>query len=94
MSTKNLISIKELCASHNIEQEYIISLEEFGFITIEKSEFIAFETLPKVEKIFRFHQEMNINFEGIDVILNLLERVENMSLEMNQLRNRLGLYED
>ena len=37
MNTTKLISINEFCASHNIEHSYIISLEEFGFINIEKA---------------------------------------------------------
>ena len=93
MAERTLISIKEFCACHNVEHSYIIELQNFGLVEIENNEFIPDTSLPKVEKIIRFHREMNINFEGIEVILNLLERVERQNDEVRQLKNRLRIYE-
>ena len=93
MVAKTFISVKEFCASHGVEHSYIIELQNFGLVEIEENEFIRDTSLPKVEKIIRFHREMNINFEGIEVILNLLERMEQKNDEVRQLKNRLRIYE-
>ena len=93
MDTKTLISIKEFCDCHNVEDTYIFELQEFGFFTIEKKAYLLERELPKVEKIIRFNRDLKINLEGIDVILNLLERVEKQEEDLLQLRNRLTIYE-
>jgi len=50
--------------------------------------------LPKLEQIVRLHQELNINSEGIDAIINLLKRIENMQNEIIELRNKLNFHEE
>jgi hypothetical protein len=50
--------------------------------------------LPKLEQIVRLHQELNINSEGIDAIINLLTRIENMQNEIIELRNKLNFHEE
>ena len=76
-----------------MEHTYIYELQEFGFFTIEKDDFLLEDELPKVEKIIRFNRDLKINLEGIDVILNLLERVKKQEEDLLQLRNRLTIYE-
>jgi len=94
MSTKTLIAITDFCSSHNIEHTYITTLEEYGFVTLENGSFIPHQELPRVEKVIRLNREMNINFEGIDVILNLLEKLDHLSAERQQLVRRLRLHEE
>ncbi len=89
-----LIKITDFCNSHGIETTYIETLEGYGLVQLREQEFIDYQELPKVEKIIRLNRDMNINFEGIDVILNLLDRMESLNREQKQLRRRLKLYED
>ena len=60
---------------------------------IEEKKFIAESQLPKFEKVVRLHYDLQINFEGIDVIANLLERINRIQEENTILKNRLRLYE-
>ncbi|MES2629381.1 MAG: chaperone modulator CbpM [Bacteroidota bacterium] len=46
-----------------------------------------------VERMVNLHHELGVNSEGIDVIFNLLDRVERLQDELRTMRNRLGLYE-
>jgi hypothetical protein len=46
-----------------------------------------------VEKVIRLHNDLNINKEGIEIILDLLEKEKQLLLEIKYLKNRLGLYE-
>lgn len=97
MATTRYISITQLCEGYQIERNYVQSLQDFGLIEfkVEKDEpHIDSLELPKLEKIISFHQELNINFEGIEVILNLLEKVERLNNDVVTLRRRLYLLED
>lgn len=96
MTKKHLIPVIEFCNNHEIEFSFIDSLHEFGLIeTIIEQDtiFLNSEELPKLEQILLFNKELEINLEGIEVIIHLLERVQKIQNEMNTLKNRLGIYE-
>jgi hypothetical protein len=97
MKTENLIPAIEFCTSHDIEFSFIYSLQEtdlIELIIIEETIFLNPAELPKLEQILRLHRELEINLEGIDVIINLLDRVEQIQYEMNVLKNKLRKYDD
>ena len=96
METADMIVLDEFCASHHVEISFIRSLEEHGMIetiTVNETLCVPGNHLSKLEQIVRLH-ELNINSEGIDAIINLLERIENMQTEINELRNKLSFYEE
>jgi len=96
MQTGYLIAVDQLCASHNIEISFISSLQQNGLITITtlgQNSFIDADQLPQVEKFIRFYYELDINFEGIETISHMLDRIRSMQDEIIALRNRLRLYE-
>ena len=39
------------------------------------------------------HQELDVNIEGIDVVFNLLQKIDTLQKELTALKNRLNLYE-
>ncbi|WP_431196501.1 chaperone modulator CbpM [Nonlabens ulvanivorans] len=45
--------------------------------------------MKKLEKIIVFHKDLNINLEGVDTIIDLLERMESMQQQIIQLENKL-----
>ena len=92
-----MISIIDFCRSHNVEITFISDLQEAGLIevtTIERSPYIPFDELYKLEKLIRFRYELDINVQGIETITHLLNRLENMQRELSLLKNRLRLYEN
>ncbi|MBQ4819665.1 chaperone modulator CbpM [Aquimarina sp. MMG016] len=97
MNNEHLIPAIEFCTRHEIEFSFINSLHQFGLIEIikiQQTEFINTEELPKLEQILLFNKELEINLEGVEVVIRLLERVREIEEEMNLLRNRLRLYEN
>ena len=97
METTEMIILDEFCANHHVEVSFVRSLEEHGLIeTIIVNETLCIQEneLPKLERIIRLHQELNINSEGIDAIINLLKRIENMQNEIIELRNKLNFHEE
>ena len=91
-----LIPAKVFCASHAIEQSFIQTLYESGLIDItyiEEDPFVPVAQLEQLERIVRMYFEMDINVEGIETIIHLLQRMHSMQQEMTILKNRLHLYE-
>jgi hypothetical protein len=96
METQELIIVDIFCQEYQIEINLINDLESFGLIeTIVHNEnkYLDKNQLVYVEKIIRLHNDLNINKEGIEIILDLLEKEKQLLLEIKYLKNRLGLYE-
>ena len=96
MQTKNLIAVNEFCINHNIEISFISSLHENGLIEIafiKEAAYLVPDQLPEVEKFIHFHYDLDINLEGIETIMHLLQRINTMNEEIATLRNNLRLYE-
>lgn len=97
MRIENFIPVNQLCTHYKVEMSFFTSLNEFGLIeitAIEQSLFVHKDRVGDIEKIMRMHQELDINLEGIDTILNLLEKIKNLQVELNAAKNKLKLYED
>ena len=96
MQGENLIPANEFCLHHNIEVSFINSLREYGLVEctiIDNAPFVAATQLKELEKFIRLYYELDINLEGIDAIIHLLKKLENMQNEMAILKNKLRLYE-
>ena len=96
METQELIIIDVVCQEYQIEINLINDLESFGLIeTIVHNEnkYLDKNQLVYVEKIIRLHNDLNINKEGIEIILGLLEKEKQLLSEIKYLKNRLDLYE-
>ncbi|MEQ9063070.1 MAG: chaperone modulator CbpM [Vicingaceae bacterium] len=97
MRLESYIPIDQLCTHYQVEVSFFKNLNEFGLIeirTVEESLFIHQDSIDDVEKMIRMHQELNINYEGIDTVLNLLDKIKSLQSELLETKNRLRLYED
>jgi len=96
MNSKNLIQIKQFCLYHEIENTFITELHNYDLVKIiflEEDEYLQPEQLPAVEKMIRLHYDLKINLEGIDVIANLLDKIEVLQQNLTVTQNKLRLYE-
>jgi len=96
MITENFIPLNELCLHYQVEQSFFSNLNEIGLIEIEiieQSQYLHQDKINDVEKMIRLHQELNVNLEGIDVVFNLLQKLENLQDELISVTNRLRAYE-
>jgi hypothetical protein len=92
-----LIAITQYCTIHEVDISFVHALANEGLIeiTIEEGDpFISEGQLHTLELYTRWHHDMGINIEGIDVIQQLLDKVRRMQGEMALLKSRLRLYED
>jgi chaperone modulatory protein CbpM len=96
METQELIIVDLFCQEYQIEINLLDDLEEVGLIEIvvlQEKKYLNRNQLATLEKIIRLHNDLNINKEGIDIILNLQEKEKQLLSEINYLKSRLGLYE-
>lgn len=92
----NYIIIKEYCKQTNTEPEFILDLESEGLIEIsiiDNEQYLSTSQLDILERYIRWHYDLNINTAGIDVIQNLLDKIDDMQSEMNRLREIVRLIE-
>lgn len=96
MKTNDFILIEQFCKHHEIEISFINSLQQFGLIeviVIENNQYLSSEQLKDLEKMVRFHYELNINIEGIDAIAHLLKQIDQLQQELVSVKNKLSLFE-
>lgn len=97
MNKEKLIPIEQLCLHYEIEISLFYELHNFNIveiISIEDSNFIHEDKINVVEKVIRMQKDLNINLEGVDTVLNLLDKINDLQNELNATKNRLRLYED
>ncbi len=95
MELENLISLKQFCEYHEIDQNFILSLHDLEIIEIiivNENEYFHMDALEKTEKIIRLHLDLSINIEGIDVIIQLLEKIKLLENELSISKNKLSFY--
>jgi len=96
MAAEETIILSEFCASHQLDISFIHLLKDHGMIEtiiINQSLCIFSEELPRLEQIVRLHRDLDINLEGIEVINDLLQRIENMQNEITSLKKKLDFFE-
>ncbi|GEL11573.1 MerR HTH family regulatory protein [Flavobacterium glycines] len=97
MNTENFIPINTLCQHYKVEISFFNTLDENGLIEIQfvdNVQYVHKESIYEIEKIVRMHKDLEVNIEGIDVVLNLLQKIDALQAELLRVRNRLLLYEN
>jgi len=95
MDTKNLIPIDQLCGVYEIPESFIDDLYSYELVEVidtEDARYIPQDHIKDIEKLMRLHFDLNINYEGLDVVMHLLERIEELEKEVNYLKNKLSIY--
>jgi hypothetical protein len=97
MSIENFIPLETLCTHYNVELSFFSNLNEIGLIeiqTVEQLQYVHQDSIYEIEKMIRMHQDLEVNLEGIDVVFNLLQKIDSLKQELMDVRNRLRLYEN
>jgi len=95
--SKYLIPIQKICETYQVNELFFENLQEYNLISLikENNEFwIEENELNKIEKIMRLHFDLDINMEGIDVIISLLNKINQLNKEISFLQKQLKIYED
>ncbi len=96
MAARKLILVNTLCFHYEIKIKFIKDLDDIGLLnvqTVKGKQFIQQDKIGALEKMIRLHDDLHISVEGIDVVFNLLEKVDSLQNELASTRNKLSLYE-
>jgi len=90
------IAVKQFCVHYDIPISFIDLLSNYDLIeTVEYNNIkhIQIQDINRVEKLIRLHYDLEVNFEGLDVINNLITQINSLQEELIILWNRIDLYE-
>ena len=96
MKMENFIPLNQLSSYYEVELSFFINLSEIGLIEItmiDQAEYVHESNVERIERIIRMHNDLQVNPEGIDVVFNLLQKIEDLQEELRSAKNRLRLYE-
>jgi hypothetical protein len=96
MNTENLILLQTVCSHYQVELSFFTHLSEIGLIEIEiieQSPYIRENQIKDLERMIRMYHELEVNPEGIDVVFNLLQKIDRLEKDLIIAKNRLKLYE-
>jgi hypothetical protein len=97
MEERTFIPLTELCKVYQIDIVFFDSLAEYELVEIVEQNQVKqmpLTAIARFEQIVRLHHDLEVNLEGVDVILNLLSKVNTLEEERDNLKNRLSFYED
>ncbi|MCI0921690.1 chaperone modulator CbpM [Sphingobacterium rhinopitheci] len=86
-----LYKINDICQSYKIETTFIHELHVHGLIEIqyiESQEYLHEEQLPQVEKYYTWHHELELNFPALDVVQQLLVKINDLQEKVRLLNNQ------
>jgi hypothetical protein len=92
MEIENLVSLHQFCEFHEIENTLVLALNEHDLIEIfivDGESYIHTDSIHLLEKIIRLHHDLSINFEGIDVIVQLIDKINSLQEELMEMKRRL-----
>ena len=91
-----LLHVEDLCTKYHIEYNFLELLCEHDLIEIidiNEQHYLHADAISDMETFMRMHYDLDINLEGIEVINNLLSRVNNLQQQLMLLKNKLKVYE-
>jgi hypothetical protein len=90
------ISVHQFCIHYDVPQSFIDSLSNFELIKIieiETKKHILIEDINRIERLMRLHFELHVNFEGLDIINNMINQISILQKDIDDLRNKVDFYE-
>jgi len=90
------ISVHQFCAHYDVPKSFVDSLCSFELIEIieiESTKHIQIEDINRIERLMRMHFELNVNFEGLDIINNLIDQISTLQVDVAFLKNRIEFFE-
>jgi hypothetical protein len=91
------ISREELVKIYNIEITFFDELVDSGLLNIHTEDeirYLMYEDLPNFERFTNWHYDLEINLPGLEVIHDMLKKMEDLRQRNRELMNRLSAIGD
>jgi hypothetical protein len=89
------IAVKQFCKHYNVPSSFIDSLSNFEIIElveVENTKNLHTSDIQRIEKMIRLHYDLNVNFEGLDIINNLTSQIVLLQNEIINLKKQIDFY--
>jgi hypothetical protein len=93
----NRISREDIAQIYNIEIRFFDDLEECGLLKTEtenNTKYLLYEELPLFEKFANLHYDLDINLYGLEVIHQMLQKMEKLLSENRRLTHRFSAFSE
>lgn len=87
------ISREELVKIYNIEITFFDELVDSGLLNIHTDDeirYLMYEDLPTFERFTNWHYDLEINLPGLEVIHDMLGKMEDLKKKNRELMNKLS----
>ncbi|HCA08279.1 MULTISPECIES: chaperone modulator CbpM [unclassified Chryseobacterium] len=91
------ISREELVKIYNIEITFFDELVDVGLLNVETENeirYLLYEDLPVFERFTNWHYDLEINLPGLEVISDMLRKMEDLKRRNRDLMNKLSAIND
>lgn len=91
------ISREELVKIYNIEITFFDELVDYGLLHIQienNIQYLMYEDLPDLEKFANWHYDLEINLPGLEVVHNMLKKLDALNRRNRELMNKLSAISD
>ncbi|UKB82831.1 chaperone modulator CbpM [Chryseobacterium sp. MEBOG06] len=91
------ISREELVKIYNIEITFFDELVDYGLLHIQIEndiQYLTYEDLPDLEKFANWHYDLEINLPGLEVVHNMLKKLDALNRRNRELMNKLSAISD
>jgi predicted ATPase len=88
------ISREELVKIYNIEITFFDELVNGGLLNVETENnirYLLYEDLPRFERFTNWHYDLEINLPGLEVIHDMLSKMEDLKQRNRELMNKLSV---
>lgn len=89
------LSLNELCERCGLKQTLVIELVELGLVTPETAAPDRWQfqvsALPTLHQAVRLRRELDLDWQGVAVAMDLLEQVQTLRQQVNRLERQLGV---
>ena len=90
-------SLEDVCRRINLEEDFVVQCVDFGIAEVEgrgRAEWhFSPTTIVRIQRAWRLRRDLDINFTGLGVVLDLLDDIEDMRREITVLRKKLKHWE-
>src|SRR3989338_4154287 len=86
----HLLSFEEICRAINSDHQLIIQLIEYQIIqpqgASQKDWVFDHIALKRARLARNFYYDFEVNFEGVALLVDMLEKIEELEMRINQLK--------
>lgn len=91
------ISREELVKIYNVEITFFDELVNSGLLNIQTENeicYLMYDELPTFEKLANWHYDLEINLPGLEVIHDMLKKMNDLRQRNRELMNKLSAISD